>query len=91
MNFLAKLPIYSSIDGDLLDCALWESKTNVCEFKTDESAGECSNTDYFFGTTDEYEPKFCGKHFFELVVSGDGKTNYKLVGLESPEAKAYFA
>ena len=77
MKFLKALPYFSELDGDFLDCGLWEADENICELQDD---GKClKNSFEFFGTTDSHEPKFCFKHFLFDVVSGDGKTNYKLV------------
>lgn len=85
MQFIKALPVYSLLDDNVMDVGLWESAKNICEFATDPNEF-CVEGNYY-GTTDEYEPKFCAKHFFGEVVSGDGKTNYKLI--TEKEAQKY--
>jgi hypothetical protein len=41
-----------------------------------DARGVCDPSGFFYGTSDE--PKFCARHFYLEVVSGDGETNYKL-------------
>lgn len=79
------LPYDSELDGDLTDCALWKAENPddhiTCEYNSDRdipNVGLCDNSGYFYGTSDSREPKFCARHFYQHVVSGDGKSNYKL-------------
>lgn len=89
MKFIKVLPFYSELDNDFLDCGLWEEEYNICELQED---GKClKNNTEFFGTTDSTEPKFCFRHFRLDVVSGDGKTNYKLVSKKEMEKKLVVA
>jgi hypothetical protein len=85
MKFIQQLPFYSFMDGDVLEVGLWESSENICEHQNLEE-NTCLAGAYY-GTTDEMEPKFCARHFFQDVVSGDGKSNYKLISTE--EAQKY--
>lgn len=84
MKFIKHLPYNSTIDGDKLDCALWESEKNICEFNHEhqpdpsDTNGECDTSGHYYGTSDEREPKFCARHFYQIVVSGDGMSNYGL-------------
>jgi hypothetical protein len=58
----------SILEGDselsnTLDLAQWEPSGHYfCEFQDD---GNCGSGTVCWGTSDEYEPKFCNKHFFE--------------------------
>jgi hypothetical protein len=71
-----KILLYNSIlDDSITDCALWQSEENICDLKKN---GVCDDSGYYYGTSDDREPKFCARHFYQDVVSGDGKTNYKL-------------
>ncbi len=48
--------------SDALDTAQWEpSGSYFCEFQDE---GACDSGTVCWGTSDEYEPKFCTKHFF---------------------------
>lgn len=76
MKYLKDIPFYSKLGDDYLDCGIWESDENICELQDNQ---KCTNTTEYFGTTDSREPKFCPRHFFKDVVSGDGITNYKLI------------
>lgn len=78
MKFIKLLPFDSILDDDKLDCGLWQSKKNICEFQSDLKVQKCDTSGFYYGTTDELEPKFCARHFYQLVVSGDGKSNYTL-------------
>ena len=78
MKFIKTLPFESILDEDVLDCGLWQSETNECEFHNDKKVGKCDDSGYYYGTTSEREPKFCARHFYELVVNGNGTDNYKL-------------
>lgn len=85
MKFIKLLPFDSILDDDPIDCALWQSEDNLCEFQMHNPAlagqarvGNCDNSGFYYGTSDEDEPKFCAKHFYQQVVNGDGKSNYKL-------------
>ena len=69
------LPMVSVLDDIEEPIALWHNDRNVCELNED---GTCSTGTRFYGTEDMREPKFCYRHFFTQIVSGDGKTNYKL-------------
>ena len=85
MKFIKTLPIYSELDGDFLDVGAWESEENICELQEDKRC--LKNNIEYFGTTDSREPKFCFKHFIVDVVSGDGKTNYKLISEKEMKKK----
>lgn len=78
MKLIKMLPFDSVMDQDTTDCALWTDNENLCEYQTDLKAGICDTSGMFYGTSDEREPKFCARHFYQLVVSGDGITNYGL-------------
>jgi len=84
MKLIKLLPFKSVLDDQELPVALWKSKENLCEYHDPQavtqfdSVGECDNSGYYYGTADELEPKFCARHFYQLVVNGDGKSNYKL-------------
>jgi hypothetical protein len=79
------MPFYSELDDSQTDCGLWESETNVCEFQGERgTVGACDTSGLYYGTTDSREPKFCARHFYQLVVSGDGTTNYRLID-DEPE------
>lgn len=74
----------SLMDNDLTDCALWQSDENICELQdpaqqTQFDGMPCDPSGYYYGTSDSRDPKFCAYHFYTEVVSGDGKTNNKLV------------
>jgi hypothetical protein len=61
--------------ADALDVAQWEpSGSYFCEFQDE---GDCDSNAICWGTSDEYEPKFCTKHFFLT------DTGYELVQLAS--------
>ena len=77
MKFLKDMPFYSELGGDKTDCALYQGNENICDLQ-DDSRGACDPSGMFYGTTDSREPKFCARHFYQEVVSGDGTTNYKL-------------
>jgi len=76
MKLLKSLPIESMLDNQRLPVCLWEceSKLDKCEFGCKMNKG-----DLLFGTNNRVDCKFCSNCFFKKVVSGDGKTNYKLV------------
>jgi len=81
MKFIKLMPFEAELDGDKLPCGLWQNDNpNTCEFFTDppSEAGACYNTGFFYGTDNELEPKFCARHFYQIVVSGDSKGNYQL-------------
>lgn len=78
---VATLPFCSFLDGDTTTCALWKSMENICEHK-DGTSGLCDTSKLYYGTDDILEPKFCARHFYQLVVSGDGESNYRLLDLD---------
>jgi uncharacterized protein YukJ len=81
MQFIKILPFKTQLEGstDLL-IGLWQSDKNICEYKLDEK-GKCDNSDMYYGTDYQTDPMVCARHFYQIVVNGDGKTNYKLVDL----------
>lgn len=97
MKFLQVLPFISEMDGgeNNTDVAVYSSdKPEYCEFyyqgepeKKSPNHTDCGSDSLFWGTSDEREPKFCTKHFFNNVVIGDGKSNYKLVYVGQPQKK----
>lgn len=83
MKYVKQLPFDSILDGDITDAALWsrddDDPESLCEFQSSqEKDGKCDTSGLFYGTGDSREPKFCARHFYQHVVNGDGKTNYKL-------------
>ena len=81
MKFLKLLPFESKLNSDKLDVGLWQrenSDLDICEFWNDKEVGVCDTSGLYYGTSDENEPKFCARHFYLLVVNGNGDTNYKL-------------
>lgn len=86
-EFVKDMPFYSELDGKT-DCAIWQSGEHICELK-DDGRGVCDPSGLFYGTTDSREPKFCARHFYMDIVSGNGKTNYKLMtGTRSEEKQS---
>ena len=83
MKLVKQLPFQSMLDGDLLDCGLWQSDRNVCEFERDE-AGKCDTSGFYYGTDDPVGPMFCARHFYQLVVNGDGSSGYTLIDSTEP-------
>jgi hypothetical protein len=77
MQLIKALPFSSELDGDLMECVLWQSSDNLCEAK-EEGHSACDTSGFYYGTLSDVEPKFCARHFYQEVVSGDGLTNYKL-------------
>ena len=76
LKHVKQMPFFSFLDGHKLEVCLWKSKHLICEF---DGKGRCDESGYFYGTLDSREPKFCARHFYQEIVSGNGKTNYKLV------------
>jgi hypothetical protein len=89
MKYIENLPFYSFIEGqEVLDCAIWESKENICELQLtsiETDTGSCDNSGILYGTSNEDDPKFCARHFYQVVVGGDGVTKPKLIDI--PDAK----
>lgn len=93
MKFIKKLPFESAYEkDDPIDCIVFESKENICEFNDPlnvtqfDSLGDCDNSGYYYGTSDEREPKFCARHFYQNVVNGE-KGGGSI--LRSPENRPY--
>ena len=60
--------------SDAFDIAQWEPRGwYFCEF---QEAGVCDSSTVCWGTSDEYEPKFCTKHYFAPA------TGYEFVDIE---------
>ena len=78
MKPIKLLPYTSVLDTEETLCQLWQSDNNVCEFQTDAAVGLCDTSGIYYGTDDSREPKFCARHFYQRVVSGNGITNYML-------------
>lgn len=84
MKYVKHLPFKSELDGVQTETALWKSEENACEMYDPQQVtqidgvGECDNSGLYYGTGSELEPKFCARHFYQIVVNGDGKINYKL-------------
>jgi hypothetical protein len=69
---LGSLPEDDQDIVDALDVAQWEpTGCYFCEFQHE---GACDSGTVCWGTSDEYEPKFCTKHFFSP------HTGYEFVG-----------
>jgi len=66
------LPFVAQAEDHELPVGLWSSDENLCEY-----AEGCVENGLYFGTTNELEPQFCGRHFFGEAVAGD--RGYKLV------------
>lgn len=80
MKFIKLMPFHSELDWNKFDTAVYQSSKNVCEFQSSQDQdGKCDPSGHYYGTSDEREPKFCARHFYRLVVNGDGVTNHKLV------------
>lgn len=78
MKYITKLPFESfGQDDDFgLDCVVYKSPKPVCEFTTEpEKMGLCDDSGHYYGTSDEREPKFCARHFYQNVV-GSKKQKY---------------
>lgn len=81
MKFIKSMPFHSELDNEFnCDTAVYSSKTNICEFQSSQDEdGVCDPSGHYYGTSDDREPKFCPRHFYQLVVNGDGDKDYKLV------------
>lgn len=74
MKFIKYLPFTSKhMNDDAIDCALWESTENICEFQHENDLGVCDNSGHYYGTGDLREPKFCARHFYQFVITGETK------------------
>lgn len=82
MKLITILSFVSTIDDSEFSVAAWESPKNICDI--DDSS--CLVTGLYFGTDDSREPKFCPRHYFLDIVSGDGHSNYNLVPIRSRPA-----
>lgn len=72
MKYITKLPFESIAQDDDygLDCIVYKSAKNVCEFQNDQfKMGLCDTSGHYYGTSDEREPKFCARHFYQNVVN----------------------
>ena len=85
MKFKKEMPFKSVLENnDKLEVGLWQSDKNVCEYSSEymadptDTEGVCDDSSYYYGTTDEREPMFCARHFYQIVVYGFGKTEYTL-------------
>lgn len=76
MKLVKEMPFYSVLDDNEFDCVLWQSQKQICE-ANDGSHGACDTSGFYYGTSDSREPKFCARHFYD-VVSGDGNGDYGL-------------
>jgi len=76
MEFVTNMPFDSVLGDDTLSVALWKSDKNVCEYSKDST--NCDTSGLYYGTDDVDEPKFCARHFYMNIVSGNGKSNYAL-------------
>jgi hypothetical protein len=80
MKYTKEAPFSTVLDGDVIPTHLYrreEGELNPCDCQNDKES--CDNSGIYYGTDDEREPKFCARHFFQVVASGNGKTNYKLI------------
>jgi hypothetical protein len=82
MRYLKTLPFCSKLDDTVHEIAIYEVELkdgeNPCEFPG-RDRGRCDTSGLVYGTEDPREPKFCARHFYRQVVSGDGSTNATLV------------
>jgi hypothetical protein len=79
MKLLRQLPFETEYDDDdRLDCGVWRSDKNICEYKSDE-AGICDPSGMYYGTLDPREPHFCARHFNQNVAKGDSEAPYALI------------
>ena len=78
MELLGRTPFYSELDGEQLPVWMWKAdgEENPCELHEEST---CDNSGILYGTDVGREPKFCARHFYQFVVNGDGKSNYKLI------------
>lgn len=76
LHFIKLLPFQSQIDDTISPIALWSCNSNACEFIEERN---CDTSGIYYGTEEKIEPKFCARHFYQHVVSGDGKSNYTLI------------
>ncbi len=74
MRYVKQMPLQSELDDQRLECGIWQSDANVCELQSDV-AGACDTSGLYYGTNDERETKFCARHFYRVVVSGDGESS----------------
>ena len=69
MKFIKQMPFTTKYEGEELEIGLFEDKHfNSCEYVGDKKAGRCDNSGMYYGTTDEREPVFCARHFYQLVT-----------------------
>ncbi len=82
MKLLMMQPFMTELNHELSDCAIWSSATHLCAFQdkvNDPTIGNCDQSHIYYGTSDSQDPKFCARHFYLLIASGDGETTYRLV------------
>lgn len=78
MKFIKTLPFESVIGDTVAPVGLFESEENICELIHHSG---CDTSGRYYGTEDEREPKFCARHYYQEIVSGDGQSNYKLIDI----------
>lgn len=79
MQQIRTLPFRSHYEADdPLNCVLWRSETNVCEFNAAhmpapaDTSGVCDPSGLYYGTADAREPMFCARHLYLQVIAGTG-------------------
>lgn len=76
MHQIKALPFCSQhLSESLIDCVLWQSDTNICEFNPahvsdpTDTQGLCDPSGLYYGTFDSREPKFCARHFYLRMIA----------------------
>jgi hypothetical protein len=79
-------PFVSVVEGQYdWPCVAWTGEDCVCELRG-QGLGVCDTTGIFYGTDEGTDPKFCARHFYQEVVHGDGRSNYRLRDLAQAES-----
>ena len=65
MKNIKDTKLVSVYDGQEIEVFVREHDKNVCEFVGDDV---CDESGLYYGTSDEREPMFCPKHFYQKVV-----------------------
>ena len=76
LKFVKQMPFNSLHDNIKLEVGLWKAQQNQCELA---ERSNCDDSGLYYGTLDQMEPKFCARHFYQDVASGDGIDMYKLI------------
>jgi len=86
MKHIQDLPWKLVLDDNEVDAALFSTNPQAdrgfeCEMNEPEN-NTCHAAPFLIGSSDGHDPKFCFSHYFG-INDGDGKTNYKIVPLET--------